>query len=468
MSFFSGSRSSLSLMLLVTFFAALSAFSQNESQDPVALFNQGQDAHEKGDLAKAVKFYEEAIKLAPEFPEAEYQRGTALQSLGRNTEAEKAFRRALELRQDWNLPLVNLGEVLIRANKFAEAETFLNKSIELDANNLQAYLALTELRLKTNSSPEVLKSLLVKIQDASGKNSNASLWAARSAIERKLGDKNSAKSSMTRAISLAPENTYVLTEAAEFALAENDLSLAQRLAEKLMKISPDSAAYKLLLARTLAADGKADESLKIMQSLDEKNPDVLSLKNSLEAASTKDVSVLEKQLENNARNPTLLGRLCSLTRTSPAKALDYCRRAAEIEPQNINHAVGFGAALVQAKQFPQAISVLRRILQVEPENFTAHANLALALFELNNYAEAKTEYEWLIKNKPNLAVAYYFLAICHDNLREYEQAMTNYRKFLGSADSQQNQLEIDKVNLRLPTLERQIRQGSGKSKGEKP
>lgn len=467
---FSFRRFFLTSAILVFFLSAsftTVVFSQDENKDPVVLFNQGQDAHEKGDLAKAVKLYEEAIKLAPEFPEAEYQRGTALQSLGNDSEAEKAFRRTLELRKDWNLPLASLGEVLVRTNKFSEAEQVLTKTIGLDESNFSAYLALTELRLKTKASPEVLKNLLAKLQNISAKTSNASIWAARGAIERNLGDKGAAKSSLSRALSVEPNNSFALSETAELALSENNFMEAQTIAEKLVKSSPNFISYKLLLARVFAANGKTDESLKILQPLDAKHPDVLSLRNSLEAAGTKDISVLEKQLAGDSKNIMLLGRLCALTRTIPAKALDYCRRASEAEPKNINHAVGFGAALVQAKQFPQAVSLLRRLLQLEPENFTIHANLALALFESNNYAEAKSEYEWLIKNKPDLAVAYYFLAICHDNLQEYGEAMTNYRKFLQSADSKQNQLEIDKVNLRLPSLERQIKQGAGVKKGKK-
>lgn len=448
-------------------FSANAAFAQDEQKDPVALFNQGQDAHEKGDLAKAIALYEEAIKIAPEFPEAEYQRGAALQTLGKDAEAEKAFRRALELRENWNLPLLNLGEVLVKNNKFSEAETVLNKVISLEPNNPQAYLALTELRLKTKASPDVLKNLLAKLQDVSAKNSNASIWAARGAIERNLGDKNAAKSSLNRALSLEPNNNFALSETAEIALAENNFAEAQTIAEKLIKNSPNFPSYQILLARIYAANGKADESLKILQTLDGNNPDVLSLRNSITTASTKDVSVLEKQLANDPQNAALLGRLCNLTRTIPAKSLDYCRRASNAEPNNIGHAVGFGAALVQARQYPEAIGLFRKLLQLDPENFAIHTNLALALFESDNYAEAKPEYEWIIKNNPNLAVAYYFLAISHDNLREYDDANTNYRKFLQTADPKQNQLEIDKVNLRLPSLERQIKQGSGvKKKGK--
>ena len=163
----------------------------------------------------------------------------------------------------------------------------------------------------------------------------------------------------------------------------------------------------------------------------------------------------------------MLGRLCILTRQNPAKSLDYCRRAAEAEPNNISHAIGFGAALVQAKQFESAVNLLKKLLTFEPENYTIHANLATSLFELKQFAAAKTEFQWLIDKKPNLAVAYYFLAISHDNLTEYTDAKENYQRFLQVADSQQNQLEIDKVNLRLPILERQIKNGEGVKKGRK-
>jgi tetratricopeptide (TPR) repeat protein len=104
------------------------------------------------------------------------------------------------------------------------------------------------------------------------------------------------------------------------------------------------------------------------------------------------------------------------------------------------------------------------LLSFDPENFAIHANLATALFELKRYAEAKPEFQWLIAKKSDLAIAYYFLAIAHDNLAEYSQALTNYQKFLQIADAKQNQLEIEKVNFRLPILEKQIKSGKGKSR----
>src|ERR1051325_690031 len=69
------------------------AFGDNAT-DPVRLFERGQSAHARGELEKAIGFYEQALKVKPEFPEAEFQRGNALASLRRLPEAEAAFHLA--------------------------------------------------------------------------------------------------------------------------------------------------------------------------------------------------------------------------------------------------------------------------------------------------------------------------------------------------------------------------------------
>jgi hypothetical protein len=66
--------------------------------------------------------------------------------------------------------------------------------------------------------------------------------------------------------------------------------------------------------------------------------------------------------------------------------------------------------------------------------------------------------------KPEAAVVHYFIATSHDYLGEYPEALASYEKFLSAADSRTNQLEIEKVNLRLPLLKRQVKMGEGVKK----
>lgn len=453
------------LLLLATGFAQEKAA---ETKDPIQIFNQGQDAHEKGDYRTALGFYDEAVKLLPEFPEAEFQRGNALVSLNRMPEAEKAFRRALELRADWTLPMTNLGALLVGRNEFAEAERLLNQAVAADAQNFSAFAALTDLRLKTKASPQVLKELLAKLQFLTAKaNPTAAAWASRAALERFLGDKTAAGRSIGQALAIEKNNKSALTERAELALSEGDNQRAFEDVETLLQISPGSIPAKLLQARVYAAQNKIPEALKILDSVRDSSTDAALLRDTISANGSTNTGDLEKQLEKDSKNPTILSRLCTLLRTeNPIKTLEYCRRASEAEPNNINHAVGFGAALVQAKQYENAAAILRRILQAAPDNFTARANLATALFESKRFEEARREYLQLTEQQPDLAITYYLLAIVYDNLNEYADAMANYQRFLKLADAGKNRLEIEKVNLRLPALQKQLKKGEGGKKAK--
>jgi tetratricopeptide (TPR) repeat protein len=454
-------RTSLVHLFLIACFIS-SAVAQ---EDPIALFNQGQDAQEKGDNEAAIKFYDQALKLLPEFPEAEYQKATAYFSLKKLVEAEKAFRKAIELRSDWTLPMANLGALLVRKNSFAEADKFLTQAISIDDSNSIAYVALAELRIKTKSTPEILRTLLVKISTLTSKQRpSAAVWASRGSLERALNESASAKISLRKALEIEPLNQSALADSVEISLAESDYTRATDDAKLLVANSP-TPQNRYLLARCYAESGKADDALRVLEMLDNADLDVVTLKNAITTAASTDVFQLEQRLEKSPKDLPLLSRLCKVTRTTNAeKSMEYCRRALELEPTNVNHAVGFAGALVKAKQYENAIAVSRKILEISPENYTARANLAISLFQLKRYEEAKSDYQWLANAKPQISIAYYFLAICHDNLQEYTDAMANYQRFLTLVDPKVNQLEIDKVNLRLPILQKQIKNGEGRKK----
>ena len=445
-----------------------------DQDEAVALFGRGQDAHEKGDLAGAIKLYENSLKLFPEFPEAEYQRGAALLGLGKSAEAESAFRRAAELRSDWSLPAATLGALLVKRNNFAEAEKFLFSAITVDANNSPAFVALAELRLRTSAAPEVLKSLLAQIRGlTNGKtNAPAAIWAARGSLERALGDRAAAKKSLALALAANSQNTIALVERARIFAAEADFNSALEDAQSAAKFSTadEKAQAQVFLAEILAAGGNYTEALKTLDALDSQTksaPEAVNLRNTIlanTASGAEAIASLEKLLASDEKNVAILSRLCNLSRTAnPTKALDYCRRAYEIEP-NANFAVGYGAALVQARQFVAAAELFGKILAAAPDNYTARANLAVALYEMKNYPAAIIEFQKIIETKPEIAASYFFLATAFDASQDYVSAMAAYQKFLQIADPKQNQLEIEKTNLRLPSLAKQVEKGAGKKK----
>jgi tetratricopeptide (TPR) repeat protein len=222
--------------------------------------------------------------------------------------------------------------------------------------------------------------------------------------------------------------------------------------------------------------GKTDEANHLAESLGIVNEsggdsnqgtvNVTGTPEEIEAANSDDPlkarKALESLLAKNPRNARLLAKLGASYRTEdPSRSLDFYRRANEIEPSNPDYATGYSSALVQARRFAEAVALLRRVISAAPDNYVAHANLATALYELKNFAAALLEYEWLLKSKPDIVIAYYFIATAHDKMGEYQEALAAYETFLARADPKTNELEIEKVKLRLPSLRKQIRLGQG-------
>jgi len=457
-------------LLLFAFAFSLSAQGgpPTTTEDAIALFNNGQDEHAKGNYPKAIELYERALTIVPEFAEAAFQSGNAYLSLSKPVEAEKAFRRAVEIRGEWTLALAALGTVLERRGEYKEAETLLNKAIALDDMCFPAYAGLIEMRLRFGTGQSVLRPLLEKIRIFGSKAVvTASVFTTQASLENALGDIVSAKKSIARALEIDPNNKNAYYLKAEVAFKENDLVLAEETIKTIEKLDADSEAAVVIRSRLMLASARPEEAAKLLSTIASPSPDTIAVLQKIALAKEQSADVLEKALEKDPKDPMLLGRLCSSYRiNNPNKALDYCRRALEVEPSNIDHAIGYGAALLQAKRYDEAAAVLRRLSETSPDNATIHANLGTALFQLKRYQDAKVEFQWLTNRQPTPSIAYYFLAICHDQLGEYMDAGANYNLFLKNADAARNQLEIDKVKLRLSTLDRDIKRSGGKAKNK--
>ena len=455
-------------ILLLTALSVPAVFAQEAPEDPaaeaVSLFNKGQDAHESGDLKTAIAFYEKALKLIPDFPEAELQRGSAYQSLGDLESAETSFRRAVALKQDWSLALANLGSLLVRREKFEEARPLLKRAAEINAENTPAFTAMATLAVRTNAPASELKDLHKKLASmAAAAKSTAAVWSAKALLENALGEKKAAAFSAGKSLELEPKNISMLALIASVALDSADPDLADDHVAKIEAIEASAPELPYLKTRLLLARAKNDEALKYAATITNPSKDLVDLKAQMIAATSTDIAGLEKQLESEPRNIVALSRLCSLHRTGqPLKAMEFCRRALDVEPNNIDHAVGYGAAMLQAKDYLNAAALFQKLLAAAPENFTLRANLATALFQLKRYNEAKVQFQWLLEKQPENTAAYFFLAVAHDQLAEYADAAANYQIFLRKADPKTNQLEIEKINLRLPVLQKQLDAGKGR------
>ena len=446
---------------------------EDESADPVKLFNKGQDAHARKNYEQAVELYDEALKLRPDFPEVEFQKAGALVALGRAAEAEKSYRRAMELRPVWPLPPAALGLMLVRtAGREKEAEPLLRRALELDPKNLTATVALAELRTRSGDAAE---SLALWRRAAELKPDDATLWVERGRAERAAKDAPAALQSFARALELDASNADARLARADIYLESGDKERALADVRALEARAKSDWKLAVAVANRYGLAGMRDEAKRIYDSLPEeaKNSDEgKRLGAALSDARCEDTpesrASLERLIASDAKNAPALACLGSLLRTSdPQRSLELFQRANEVDPRNADYAVGYGAALVQLRQFERAASVLQRVVELAPDHYEAHANLAAALYELKLYKQAVVEYKWISQARPGLAVVQFFIGAAHDRLGEYEEALAAYESFLAAADPSVNRLEIEKVNLRLPSLRNQIKRGEGVKQDKK-
>lgn len=463
----------LAILVCAFFATALQAQTPAVEDDPVKLFERGQDAHAKNDFKTAIEFYDAAIRLKPEFPEAEFQRAMALLYSNQKEEALKGFNRAVELRPDWAMAYSKFGSHLgSYGNDPATAEPILRKAIELDPKDEFAMTVLAEIRVSAGDMAEALKLIRLATSQPAA---NSATWRKRAQVESAAGDKIAALASIDKAVTLeGNSNRGARFDRAKLRLAAGDQAGALEDIRALERSGHGgSLPGSFELAQFYARVGQRDDALRILDAMPERDrqvPEVVALRAEIaggDGSSAEQRAALEQLLERDPKNVSLLARLgAAYRRIDPNKSQDFYYRALQIEPDNSKFAIGYASALIQGRRFAEAVPILRAVLARTPEDYLAHANLGLALYELKDFPSAITEYEWIATARPEVAATYFFLASAHDNLQQYPDALAAYEKFLARADATTNKLEIEKVNLRLPILRDQIKRGQGKRRTE--
>lgn len=382
-----------------------------KQQKALEKFDAGQDLHQAGKLKEALALYDESIALDGTDFAVHFQRGNALVSLGRTADAAGAFKRATELQPDFAKGYLRLARALVATGQIAEAEPAFKKASELEPNNLDALLGVAECQLARNAPAEAL-ALLEPIQKFAP--DDARYFGLLGESQRLSKKNDAALASFNECLRRDATNLLarrgraaVLVESQKFAEALEDFRF-------LYANSPTGDLAADIVA-ALQSLGKTDEAAAFAVEAAQKHPDTPRLK---------------------------------------AVAANL-KQSAEVER---------AVALLRDGKYPDAAAAYREILKKEPNSYPAHAGLATALFKLDQFAEAAQHFVIVLNQRSDVPATYFFLGVCFDKLGDYPQALKAYEAFLAIAKPEQNRLEIDKVNLRLPSLKRQAEQSKPKKR----
>src|SRR5258708_11913986 len=157
------------------------------------------------------------------------------------------------------------------------------------------------------------------------------------------------------------ERADLLTEEKNYEAAVADLKAADKLksGDKLI-LSRLAFVYQMAGKLELAQATAQAAGLEIQQASGDGKIRVIGTPEEIEAANSDDPitarKALEKLLEKNPHSGMLLARLGASFRTDdPGRSLEFYRRAAALEPNSVEYAVGYASALVQARRLFEGV-----------------------------------------------------------------------------------------------------------------
>ena len=142
-----------------TIYNDLAGFIDNEEHQKSALleFYLGVSSQRQRKYQDAIKHYDKAIELRPQFTEAFNNRGAAKAELGQHKEAMKDYNKAIELNPQYAGALNNRGNAKARLEQHEEAMKDYNKVIELNPQWTEAFNNRGNVKARLGQHEEAIK-----------------------------------------------------------------------------------------------------------------------------------------------------------------------------------------------------------------------------------------------------------------------------------------------------------------------
>ncbi len=383
------------------------------------------------DAAGRLELLDAAAQLAPRAAAVEYERGRALQALGRAEEAVKAYRKAIdedvcplrapsevaeilrEVAHGRDVPLVDFAATVGRLSRdgIADKEYFLD----------HVHLTLAGYRLLALDVVEALKR--EGIVGSSEAWTEDAVAAASARVESRIDGE--AQGIALR--NLAKVFTWAgkTDEAAELALRATELA-------------GDDAESYALLGRSAAADGRVSQALESYGKALEIRPDfpqarfnlayLLMSEGRLEEAIGHYREAIRLKLDYREAY-TGLGIAQRFLR-QPKAAEGSFRKALELDERDAESHFELAGLLAGSRRFDVAVRHFRRATELRPEYVEAYSNWGVALLAQKKPTEAAALFEKALAIQPNYVAAQFNLANILATQGDLDGAARRFREVL--------------------------------------
>ncbi len=318
--------------------------------------------------------FQRAIALKPRFAAAHAYRGNALAALGRTSEAQEAFDRAIALDSRSVEGLAGLAALRQRQGNVRDAIEYWRRALGAAParNDVRQNLALA---LSEAGDPDQAMAIMESVMKAEPLSPVAHSNLA--AILCRAGKFDQAIAAGKQATALRPANAGAHYNLAVALIDSGDHTAGLASLEQALAVKPDHLDALNLMGMHHRRAGDHARALDFFRRAGRADPRHTGILVNIGA------TLLEE------------GR--------SEEALAVYRHAMTIDDKKVDVLVNLGATLEQMERFEEALDAYRLALALEPGNAVAHFNYGLALLTLGRFKEGWPEYEWRQRARPPVA-----------------------------------------------------------------
>jgi len=393
-----------------------------------------------GELGSAVKSYERAIAIKPDYAKAHYNLGNTLheltlQGFGHLDGPVKSYERSIEIDPDYAEAHNNLGNVFQELGRLDEAINSYEKAIFHKPNYVEAHFShgvvLFDLGQLDNAVKEYQKAIELKPDFSEAHNNLGNTY-------KELGQLDNAVNSYQKAIELKPDFSEAHNNLGNTYKELGQLDNAVNSYQKALAINPNYPALHNNLGNAYKELDRLKDAEKSYIRALTYNPNYIDSLNNLGVV-LNDLGEFDDAVKNYERaiaiDPNYAEAYNNLGVTYNKigyleKSAESYKKALSINEDYADAYNNLGVVLKKLGQIHQAIDSYKKALNINPNDADTHNNLGIAFDELELLDDAIQCYHDAVAIQPELASPYNNLGHTLCKLHRYQEAILSYEKAL--------------------------------------
>ena len=401
------------LIVIIIFIPAITALDHTTD----AWLQKGDGFYKNNSYDLALRCYDKAIEIDPLDAEAWNNRGNALRELGRDTESDAAFTKAIELGYADSI------QIDIKPDEIVEEITTINESTPI--NNTQA-----EIRLDKSD----IDNSIVLLFDASNSMRGNKMKNAKIAIEEFISGLDPSSNEVALIVFYDCDNIKT-----EQSLTTDKYRISSRI-DPIQPTGETPLSAAIDFSKYYIDQNANGIKKKIILFTD--GEETCPYKATYSGTEEIDVSIIGFDIRKNSPQEKKLielakkvdGNYLNAEDASNPEALASSLRQAYVGLNIKNNFdasmvwVNKGNAFYNQEKFEEAIEAYDEAIRLDPNNEYAWHSKGLALGELDRYNEAIEAYDETIRIDPENAPAWHNKGVALTDKKMYDKALQAYEK----------------------------------------